>query len=214
MPRFFRLAATVPFLLADVFAPLATAAGTATSADGASPASSGTIRATGTTLPELVTESEPCAVLCYDGACKDSGCAPADFSCVCGNPHSLVVKMGLCVGNGCDDSRQFDSGDWIANVCKVYSDRPASADVSRASSLILAEISSASATATNNPATASLPPATTPAATTGASGTAASLSPSSSSTTTSAAGVGNWGRTPAVVGVVGGAVAVAALVVF
>ncbi|CAK7563511.1 MAG: hypothetical protein SEPTF4163_001380 [Sporothrix epigloea] len=113
---------------------------------------SGTISLVGTSLPELVTETEPCAVLCYNAACLDSGCSPGDFSCVCGNPHSLVVKMGLCVGKDCDNSLQFDSGDWIADVCNAYDHATSNtANLASASSLLVAEISSAAATATDNP---------------------------------------------------------------
>ncbi|CAK7271501.1 hypothetical protein SEPCBS57363_004653 [Sporothrix epigloea] len=112
----------------------------------------GTISIVGTSLPELVTETEPCAVLCYNAACLDSGCSPGDFACVCGNPNSLVVKMGLCVGKDCDNNLQFDSGDWIASVCNAYEQVASNtANLASASSLLVAEISSAAATATNNP---------------------------------------------------------------
>ena len=84
---------------AETTATPTTSSSTATSID--------TILATGTTLPALVTESESCALLCYKAACLDSGCSPFDFACVCQNPHSLVVKMGLCVGDDCDDQAQF-----------------------------------------------------------------------------------------------------------
>lgn len=165
----------------------------------------GTILATGTTLPALVTETESCALLCYEAACVDSGCSPYDFACVCQNPHSLVVKMGLCVGNDCDDQAQFDSGEWMADICSVYNDNPGSSAIAEASSLLAAEISDAAATATDNP----VPSETID----NGSGTAAADTASSTatSTTTSAADASRpYGRWAAIVG--GGAVAVAAII--
>lgn len=179
---------------------------------GTSTLQTGTISVTGTALPELVTETEACAVLCYNAACLDSGCSPGDFSCVCGNPHSLVVKMGLCVGKDCDNSRQFDSGDWIAEVCSVYDKNPSSADLASASSLIIAEISSAAATATNNPV---------PSTGTISNGSGTTSAAAATGTTSSAAGRpsvrgigagGLFGLTSVVVGLVGGAAVIVAAV--
>lgn len=179
---------------------------------GTSTLQTGTISVTGTSLPELVTETEPCAVLCYNAACLDSGCSPGDFSCVCGNPHSLVVKMGLCVGKDCDNERQFDSGDWIADVCNVYDKGPNSSDLASASSLLVAEISSAAATATNNPV---------PSTGTIQNGSGTTSAAASTGTTSSAAGRpsvlrasagGLLGMTSVVVGLVGGAAIVVAAV--
>ncbi|KAL1892360.1 hypothetical protein Sste5346_007098 [Sporothrix stenoceras] len=189
-----------------------TATPTTGDSTGTSTLQTGTISVTGTTLPQLVTETEPCAVLCYNAACLDSGCSPGDFDCVCGNPHSLVVKMGLCVGKDCDNARQFDSGDWIADVCNVYDKGPNSSDLASASSLIVAEISSAAATATNNPV---------PSTGTIQNGSGTTSAASSTGTTSSAAGRpgilrvsagGLLGLTSVVVGLVGGAAVVVAAV--
>jgi hypothetical protein len=146
---------------------------------GTSTIQTGTISVTGTSIPQLVTETEPCAVLCYSAACLDSGCSPGDFSCVCGNPHSLVVKMGLCVGKDCDNARQFDSGEWIADVCSAYDKNPSSSELAEASSLIVAEISSAAATATNTPV---------PSTGTISNGSGTTSAAASTGTTSSAAG--------------------------
>ncbi|CAK7208025.1 hypothetical protein SEUCBS139899_010859 [Sporothrix eucalyptigena] len=176
---------------------------------GTSTTNTGTISVTGTSLPELVTETEPCAVLCYNAACLDSGCNPGDFDCVCGNPHSLVVKMGLCVGKDCDNYRQFDSGDWIADVCSAYDKSPSSSDLASASSLIVAEISSAAATATNNPVpstgTISNGSGTTSAGA-ASTGTETSSAAAASSRLGGVGGVsGLFGVTSIVVGLLGGA---------
>ncbi|CAK7270977.1 hypothetical protein SEPCBS119000_004361 [Sporothrix epigloea] len=178
---------------------------------------SGTISVVGTSLPELVTETEACAVLCYNAACLDSGCAPGDFACVCGNPNSLVVKMGICVGKDCDDSRQFDSGDWIAQVCGAYEHAVSNtADLVSASSLLVAEISSAAATATNNPVPSSETIANgsgTGTETAGAASTATTASTAAASSArlgVSGVGGGVLGLTSALVALAGGATFLAA----
>ncbi|CAK7210393.1 hypothetical protein SBRCBS47491_000767 [Sporothrix bragantina] len=212
------VAATTLFFVGAVVAESTTGATsdapTATTGTGTATSTlqTGTISVTGTTLPQLVTETEPCAVLCYNAACLDSGCSPGDFSCVCGNPHSLVVKMGLCVGKDCDNSRQFDSGDWIADVCSAYDRVPSnSAELASASSLIVAEISSAAATATNNPVpstgTISNGSGTKSA---GAASTGTETSAAAASARLGGAGGGGilggvFGLTSLVVGLVGGA---------
>lgn len=104
------LSLIVPTLVA--FVPLATASDSATpdvtstsaSNSTATTTSTGTLSITGTTLPQIAQEAEPCAYLCYAAACIDSGCSTGDFDCVCDNPNSLVVKLGICVGDYCDGS--------------------------------------------------------------------------------------------------------------
>jgi len=58
------------------------------------------------TLPAIMGRFAPCVMLCYHAAAVDSECSVGDFKCVCSNPGSLVVKMGLCVGKACDDVPQ------------------------------------------------------------------------------------------------------------
>ncbi|ERS98843.1 uncharacterized protein SPSK_04547 [Sporothrix schenckii 1099-18] len=188
-----------------------TATGTATT-------SAGTINVTGTTVPQLVTESEPCALLCYNAACLDSGCSPGDFACVCGNPHSLVVKMGLCVGKDCDDARQFDSGQWMADLCSAFAkqDQPSSvraADLVSASSVIVAEISSAAATATNNPVPSTGTISNGDNGETAAAGASGTASASAGRPRLLHIGAGGLlGLTSVAVGLVGGAAVLAAAV--
>ncbi|CAK7227783.1 hypothetical protein SCUCBS95973_006658 [Sporothrix curviconia] len=208
------VAATALFFAGAALADSTAATPTTTTATGTSTTNTDTISVTGTSLAELVTETEACAVLCYNAACLDSGCSPGDFSCVCGNPHSLVVKMGLCVGKDCDNSRQFDSGDWIADVCSAYDGVTSnSAILASASSLIIAEISSASATATNNPVpstgTISNGSGTTSAA--GAASTGTETAAAAASVRLGGGGRGGvFGLTSVVVGLVAGAVVLVA----
>ncbi|CAK7245493.1 MAG: hypothetical protein STHCBS139747_007077 [Sporothrix thermara] len=204
-------AATALFFLSGAaLADDTTPAPTATTATTGTAVQTGTLSVTGTSLPQLVTETEACAVLCYNAACLDSGCSPGDFACVCGNPHSLVVKMGLCVGRDCDNSRQFDSGDWIADVCSAYDRAPSnSAQLASASSLIVSEISAAAATATNNPVPSTGSISNDSGTTAAATGAAASGTEDSSSSAAAAASShllgGMFGLTSAVIGLLGGA---------
>lgn len=156
------------------------AAAPAEDEEAATTTGSNTIAVTGTALPAIVTETEDCALLCYQAALVDAGCLSAgDFACVCGNPQSLVVKMGICVGNDCDDHAQFDSGAWMADMCAAYSRRPGSAVVASASAVLVSEVAAAAATATDNPlpSTASIDNAVSTEAT--GTGAAATATPSS-----------------------------------
>ncbi|EFX03410.1 cfem domain containing protein [Grosmannia clavigera kw1407] len=192
-----------------VIAPLTTASeSTATSSTRTSPSSAkaatDTLSITGTTLPRIAQQAEPCAYLCYDAACIDSGCSAGDFDCVCDNPNSLVVKMGICVGDYCDGSESIDAGDWVADMCSAYNKSPASAEIATASAIIVSEIAAASATATTDPV-----PSGTISVDSGVTTTDSSSNQTSSGS--SADGSASSFLSPLLAGFLGGAIAIAAI---
>lgn len=84
-----------------------TAASSTITTTATSTTSSASLSLTATALAGIVQEAEPCVYLCYDAACIDKDCDAGDFSCICANPNSLVVELGICVGNYCDGSQSF-----------------------------------------------------------------------------------------------------------
>lgn len=128
-----------------------TAASSTITTTATSTTSSASLSLTATALAGIVQEAEPCVYLCYDAACIDKDCDAGDFSCICANPNSLVVELGICVGNYCDGSQSFDAGNWMADICDAYDKNPSSTEIASASSIIMSEIAEASATATDNP---------------------------------------------------------------
>lgn len=62
----------------------------------------GAASASNKTIPEMFASFPNCGILAYADACKDVNCDPTKLSCVCPNPASLTVKMGIRVGKDCD----------------------------------------------------------------------------------------------------------------
>ncbi len=135
-------------------------------------------RAAADTLPELVTQFEPCAIICYNAAAIDAGCSPGNFGCVCTNPGSLVVKMSICVGKACDGHEPFGRSTLLpaalprpsptsarthranqpqtlapslSSICGEYNGKPPATEIAAASKIVVSEYSSVAATATANP---------------------------------------------------------------
>lgn len=91
-----------------------------------------------TSLAALVSELPTCAVDCFESASTTAGCAPTNFTCLCGNAKTAFLNaIEPCIlGAGCSLTDLTKLASLPTEICNAVNDNPSSADVASASAIV------------------------------------------------------------------------------
>ncbi|KAM0449184.1 hypothetical protein ACHAO4_007847 [Trichoderma viride] len=99
-------------------------------------------------LPSLAAQIPDCAAGCFPTVGTEIGCHTADLVCMCSQATIFQVHLQECMSkHKCSKADQSTGSNLALEICAAMSEKPNSADIMSASSLVVVEVAKATANA-------------------------------------------------------------------